>query len=135
MNIPAVGTHITVEMDNPSIRNAWDPATVKFSGAVAPTFRWLDADWFCLTTGDVQFPIRSIRKQRVRMITVGNTTITQSAQAQPQIKSGVWQVKGSKGNLYTVTRNGDRWGCDCPAGNFGRHICKHIKSQQAKEAA
>ena len=45
------------------------------------------------------------------------------------IKSETFQVTGSTGNKYNVTKRGDEFSCDCPAGKF-RGMCKHIKNVQ-----
>ena len=42
------------------------------------------------------------------------------------IKTETFEVTGSTGNKYTVTKRGDKLSCDCPAGKF-RGYCKHIK--------
>jgi hypothetical protein len=46
------------------------------------------------------------------------------------IKTETFEVIGSTGNKYTVTKRGDNISCDCPAGKF-RGYCKHAK--QIKE--
>jgi hypothetical protein len=45
------------------------------------------------------------------------------------IKSETFQVTGSTGNKYNVTKRGNEFSCDCPAGKF-RGMCKHIKNVQ-----
>lgn len=42
------------------------------------------------------------------------------------IKTETFEVTGSTGNKYTVTKRGDELSCDCPAGKF-RGYCKHSK--------
>jgi len=37
------------------------------------------------------------------------------------------EVKGSKGNKYTVTKRGSRWECECRGFQF-RRDCKHIEN-------
>ena len=49
------------------------------------------------------------------------------------IKKEIFQVTGSTGNKYTVTKNGNRLSCDCPAGKF-RGTCKHSKQIAAELA-
>ena len=39
-------------------------------------------------------------------------------------------VEGSSGNLYTVTKNGDIFSCDCLGGKF-KGMCKHITKIKA----
>lgn len=43
-----------------------------------------------------------------------------------------WQVKGSKGDQYTVEYKGGQWSCDCLG--FGwRRSCKHIDTIKAQQ--
>ena len=42
-----------------------------------------------------------------------------------------WEVEGSKGAIYKVTLRNSRWDCTCPARNFRRGDCKHIKLQKS----
>ena len=45
-----------------------------------------------------------------------------------------WTLVGSKGNIYTVARNGGSFTCTCPASMFQKFKdCKHIT--EAKSAA
>lgn len=42
-----------------------------------------------------------------------------------------WQVSGSKpGVKYTITEINGKWDCTCPAKNFFRGDCKHIKAKK-----
>ena len=47
------------------------------------------------------------------------------------LKKENFEVTGSTGNKYIVTKHGDTFNCDCPAGKF-RGTCKHIKSIKEK---
>ena len=46
------------------------------------------------------------------------------------ISATEYKVTGSKGDLYTVKKVGDRWKCSCIAGLHGKH-CKHSKKVEA----
>jgi hypothetical protein len=47
--------------------------------------------------------------------------------------SQVFEVLSSKGDKrYTVTLDQGRWDCDCPARQFRRGDCKHIKKVKAR---
>lgn len=48
-----------------------------------------------------------------------------------KIKTQEFEVTGSTGNKYIVTKRGNNISCDCPAGKF-RGMCKHIKKIQAE---
>ncbi len=42
-----------------------------------------------------------------------------------------WTVNGSKeGVTYQITEDNDKWDCSCPAKNFFRGDCKHIKAKK-----
>lgn len=41
-----------------------------------------------------------------------------------------WQVKGSKGRIYTVLFTENRWSCDCQGFRY-RRDCKHIQNQKS----
>jgi len=42
-----------------------------------------------------------------------------------------WQVNGSKeGVVYQITEDNNTWDCTCPAKNFFRGDCKHIKAKK-----
>jgi hypothetical protein len=41
-----------------------------------------------------------------------------------------WEVLGSKGNRYTVSRDSGRWSCTCPGHGF-RGRCRHVDEVSA----
>lgn len=43
-----------------------------------------------------------------------------------------WHVQGSKGSVWTVTRENGDFMCDCPSAKFHRKECRHI--QQVRES-
>lgn len=49
-------------------------------------------------------------------------------QCQPQGET--WEVAGSKGNRYIVTRDSGRWSCSCPGHGFRGH-CRHVAEVSA----
>ena len=45
-----------------------------------------------------------------------------------------WKVESSKpGKFYDVTETNGVWGCNCPAMNFFRGDCKHIKAKKSEK--
>jgi hypothetical protein len=44
-----------------------------------------------------------------------------------------WEVKGSKGDVYTVSLADCRWSCTCPGAIF-RGACRHIETKKQEQA-
>ena len=40
----------------------------------------------------------------------------------------VFKVKGSKGNIYKITKEGDNYKCECKSFYYNRYTCKHIEN-------
>jgi len=75
-------------------------------------------------------PIKfSISKRKFREIE--NTFDFAVDETVPAVPS--WQVTGSKGDVYTVTRSMGAWACTCSGFKF-RNQCRHIQqvAEQAK---
>lgn len=39
----------------------------------------------------------------------------------------IFRVKGSKGNLYKISKDGDNYKCECKSFYYNRYTCKHIE--------
>lgn len=132
--IPAVGSEIEVEMANPlmpSARYRDMRASNTYKGIVLNPFNWIGPDDFCLSTDNAESPVRILDSKLILALhhLDGSETAVAAAPSSAS-KVRVWTIEGSKGNVYTVTLNGDKFVCDCVAGKFGRH-CKHV--DQAKK--
>lgn len=131
--IPEVGKLIEVEMGNPlpmSARYRGMPDSTVYNGTVLKSFNWINPDDFCLSTNDPESPVRILDSKLIRTIRYvdGTAPVAATVEEKPQVR--VWTIEGSKGNVYTVTLNHGKFGCNCVAGQFGRH-CKHV--DQAKK--
>jgi hypothetical protein len=131
--VPVTGSEIEVEMANPlmpSARYADMPASKTYRGTVLNPFNWIGPDDFCLSTDIAESPVRILDSKLI--LNLRHLDGTEAAVDVPtnKPKVRVWTIEGSKGNVYTVTLNGDKFVCDCVAGKFGRH-CKHV--DQAKK--
>jgi len=40
----------------------------------------------------------------------------------------IFKVKGSKGNIYKITKDGDNYNCECKSFYYNKYTCKHIES-------
>ena len=59
-------------------------------------------------------------------------TVKKAVTEEPKMANKEWQVESSKKNkFYTVSLRDNTWDCTCPAKNFHRGDCKHIKAQKS----
>lgn len=112
---------ITLQVRN-NINNrgsAYIPNIQKFTGAIIPNPKWVSDDSLCLTTGETRFPFRIIKKSEIvsSSIPIEYTALKND--------KNEFQIMGTKGNQYTITREGTRWSCTCVGFGF-RKDCKHI---------
>ena len=121
MLVPSVGSKVRVSINfrQGSVMIPPQPTTEVFEGTVLKSHKWLTDRDFCLT-GDNDMPVRVISMSLVEDIELLNGTFNN---VDTEIK--VWQVSGSKGSTYTVTKNKSGYTCTCPGFTF-RKSCKHI---------
>ena len=43
-----------------------------------------------------------------------------------------FEVKGSKGNVYKIIKEGDNYKCECKSFYYNRNTCKHIENVKKK---
>ena len=127
LSIPQVGSKVRVTTRYKDIyiyaRNPYREQV--YEGEVVNPDKWMDTDSFKVFTGNPDLPYSVISASNVsdvKYITGG---------AGRAVKSDVktFSVKGSKGEVYTVTQTGTRWSCSCVGFQFRRQ-CKHIKVKQ-----
>lgn len=101
--------------------SAYVPVIETFSGNIMPNPKWVADDCICLTTDDPDFNFRIIKKNRILSsnVYIQPSTVDNSKRT--------FTVDGSKGNTYTVTKDGATWSCACVGFGF-RRDCKHIQS-------
>jgi len=121
MIVPEVGAHIEVTVANPQASGQIPPGPglTVWRGEVLAPHRWLTDREFCMT-GDSAWPVRVINMSLVRglrFVTGQGRTINTAVQT--------WQVPGSRGNVYTVTKNAAGWSCTCAGWQFRRN-CRHV---------
>lgn len=121
MKVPAVGSKIKVRVSygqGPKMIPP-QPGFNEYEGEVLPSHKWMNDRQFCLT-GSSEYPVRIITMDLVEDIQLLKGKFK-------DVDTGVkvFSVKGSKGNTYTVTRNGNGWNCTCAGFQFRRQ-CKHV---------
>jgi hypothetical protein len=122
-----IGNTVTIKVENISwpSRHLYAPGVVSeqyhyYTGTIVRE-KWFDADEIGITTDDPRFPFRRI--QRERIIEVNGAGVVFSPP--PKVERIEKTVEGSKGNTYTVIKEGSRATCTCPGYSF-RKTCKHL---------
>jgi len=121
MQRPQPGSFIEVELEYAMDRRMIPPRTQRkvYRGEVLKSYRWLTDREFCMK-GDDSWPIRVINLGNVvRLEFESGSGIQLNTQAR------VWEVTGSGGNRYLVSRDSTGWSCDCKGFQFRRN-CRHI---------
>jgi hypothetical protein len=128
---PEIGAEIEIVTNTP---NPTQPFALPntYRGIVVKALKWVTPDDFCMTTDRPEFPVRVVDIKNVASLRFldGSEAKQIEVRSVPKIQS--WTVEGSKGDVYIVTKDNDKWACDCVAGRFGRN-CKHVASIQCKE--
>ena len=153
---PKIGQEVEVVIDmSESIRTSlvWRPPTIVIVGTVIASESYDSSNSFRLNARNHSIPNPVIAMSRVIGFKIIGSEINQATldTSIQQEKDAVaflsavearknssdpdapipvsvteYKVTGSKGDLYTVSRTGDRWRCTCVAGLFGKS-CKHAK--------
>jgi hypothetical protein len=114
-NLPTVGSTISVNCQ-------YYTGAAKFEGVVVNPYRWLNADEFCLQTGNKTFPVSVINLANVVDLKILNGSTTSIRK---------FKVKGSKNDEYLVTLTDKHYSCSCIGFKY-HNKCKHITSVKEK---
>lgn len=127
MDVLQIGSAVTIKVRN----ILWPQRHLYAAGVVKGEFntytgtimreRWFEADEIGITTGNPDFPFRRIRRERIVEVNGADITITPPA----KVERTVFTVTGSKGDTYTVIKEGSRSTCTCAGFSF-RKTCKHL---------
>ena len=127
MDLLEIGKTVTIKVENimwPS-RHLYAVGVVKgefnyYTGTIMRE-KWFAHDEIGITTGNPDFPFRRIRRERI--VAVNGAGVVFSPP--PKVERIEKVVEGSKGNTYTVIKDGSRATCTCPGYSF-RKTCKHL---------
>lgn len=97
------------------------PEFETYTGTVLPSPSWVGADEICISTGNVGFPFRVIEKARI----VG----CEEAREKPEEE--LFQIQGTGGKVYPVTRSRGVWSCPCTGFGY-RRSCSHVVIAKSK---
>lgn len=99
----------------------YNPSTERFVGELLPNPKHIGDDCITLSSPDPFLKYRVILKSDI----ISMNGLEYKHETAPAFKT--WNVKGSKGNEYTVTLSGAHYSCTCTGFTFHK-TCKHIKS-------
>jgi|688.fasta_scaffold343545_2 hypothetical protein len=121
MRVPTVGSVVKVRTSYSQGPRMIPPrpAYHEYEGKVLSPYKWLNDRQFCMS-GDNDWPIRVITMDFVQDL---NILSGDFKNIETDVKT--WEVSGSKGNKYVVTRNSQGWSCTCTGFQF-RKQCKHV---------
>ena len=125
VTVPNPGSFVEIEVNDPLARGHIPPGPDirRLKGEVLPSYRWLTDREFCLT-GDERWPVRVINLNMVRSI-----KIVSGSSRQVATQNQTFRIKGSRGDVYMVTRSPAGWHCQCRGFEF-RGRCRHITEAQ-----
>ena len=127
---PEIGKLVTVVTDWSDYITPFTPTGQSTkTGTVVPNNDWDDPASFNITTGKTHFPVANIQLHRVISLEYNDGSEAVTLTEAPREDVETWLVSGSKGAEYTVTRNGNAWGCECKGFSF-RRACKHINEKK-----
>ena len=121
MQVPALDSEIEVTLYDPMAARMIPPREPlrNYRGRVVASYRWLTDREFCMT-GDDAWPVRVINLGNVVRMEFQSGSGTE---VNTTVKT--WEVRGSAGNRYLVTRDSAGWSCDCKGFQFRRN-CRHV---------
>jgi len=100
-----------------------------FYGAVFAIVKTLSGTYVC--PGWHPVPSGTTRDQ-IEFDMTSIPSVEKVVTEEPKMAKKEWQVESSKkSKFYTVSLNSSTWDCTCPAKNFHRGDCKHIKAQKS----
>ena len=134
---PTTGKSVTVKLDFSdylkfaSVTARYANAISTITGRVIDSQEFDDPASFRIQTGDTKIPVAIVPLINVTNLEYVNGDLVQEREeVKPETESESWSVKGSGTNMYTVTRTGSQWHCECKGFSF-RAQCKHINEKKA----
>lgn len=118
---------LTVRMKDPryDIRDRYAASCVipeynDYTGDLVPRFHWLDDNWFVLTTGDKDAPLRILHKDSIICGWLGGSNSSADLDT-----TMVCIPVGKKSYVVTLADDGSL-SCNCTGFSY-RRTCSHVK--------
>lgn len=139
---PKVGTwvRVTTDYSEPKKNFHW-LVQRKYTtvGKVMESQEWEGENTFALLTDDPKMRIKtidlkfvtSIEQIKAQALHEETNGAFKAIMVEEKAADRTFEIKGSKGNTYVVTKAKFSWSCTCPAGERGRR-CKHVEEAVGK---
>lgn len=122
---------LTVRMKDPlyDVRHRYSPSCNipeynDYTGHIAPRLPWLDNNWFVMTTGDPDAPLRILHKDGIICGWRHSDSVSDDI-------SSAMVVIPRGDRLYTVSlSNTGTFSCNCTGFGY-RRTCSHVKEVEA----
>ncbi len=139
---PKVGTWVRVQTDySDAKKNFHWVIRRKYEsvGRVVESQDWEGENTFALLTNDSKMRIKTIDLKYVTSIEVikaqklheETNGAFKATLVEEKSAARTFEIKGSKGNTYIVTKDKFNWSCTCIAGERGKR-CKHVAEAELK---
>lgn len=109
---------LTVKERNTNLNATSEFKFFTLNGTIQRSAHYDPPETIRLFTADKRFPVSVIPTKNI-------VSVAGKAVNLEKTDSQTWDVVGSKGSHYTVTRIGSDYTCNCPGFGWRKH-CKHI---------
>jgi hypothetical protein len=126
MDIPAVGTKVTVTTRHPQ-RSYWhteDYVDNTLTGNIIPSPKWLTSEQIAISNPAHPNGFSIISISKITNIMTADGAVIDIKPPTTDYKE--WNFVGSKGDNYLVIRSKGNYSCTCTGFQF-RKQCKHVK--------
>jgi hypothetical protein len=119
--LPAINQKIELKMKTPNCNlfNKSGFVIDSIKGVRQNSAKWDPPGTIRVFVGADPFPVRVIKLDRIVELFGKSVDLTKK-------DVQTWKVAGSKNNVYTVTRMGNDYQCNCVGFQYRKH-CKHIE--------
>ncbi|MNK29876.1 hypothetical protein D3C87_482790 [compost metagenome] len=139
---PKVGTWVRVRTDYSEAKKAFHwvvQRKYETVGKVVESQEWEGENTFALLTDDPKMRIKtidlkwvtSIEQIKAQSLHEETNGRFKALMVEEKAAARTFEIKGSKGNTYFVTKDKFSWSCTCEAGQRGRR-CKHVAEAETK---
>lgn len=137
MKMPAFDTQVKVTVTEDCSWQIGLPQHREFDieGKLVKSAEWDPESTIRVFTGNYDHPFAVIRLSRIKKLMDAKGKKFEIPSTHKKVDDlQTWQVAGSKGGSYTVSRKGETWRCECVGFQMRKpQFCRHIKEIRQQE--